>query len=54
MNNEAAIHYDINSTTLPELVQTNEDEGIGILVSMAKEGKITLKRCQKQHMNKKQ
>lgn len=40
MNNEAAIHYDINSTTLPELVQTNEDEGIGILVSMAKAGKI--------------
>ncbi len=34
------INYDINSENLPELVQNNEDEGIGILVSMAKSGKI--------------
>lgn len=40
MNEQTAINYDINSSNLPELVQSNEDEGIGILVSMAKSGKI--------------
>ena len=40
MTEQAVINYDINSSNLPELVQTNEDEGIGILVSMAKAGKI--------------
>lgn len=40
MTEQAAINYDINSANLPEIIQTNEDEGIGILVSMAKAGKI--------------
>ena len=40
MTEQAALNYDINSANLPELVQSNEDEGIGILVSMAKSGKI--------------
>ena len=40
MTEQAALNYDINSANLPELVQANEDEGIGILVSMAKAGKI--------------
>ena len=40
MTEQAALNYDINSANLPDLVQSNEDEGIGILVSMAKAGKI--------------
>ena len=40
MIEQATLNYDINSANLPELVQANEDEGIGILVSMAKAGKI--------------
>ncbi len=40
MTEQAAINYDINSENLPELIQSNDDEGIGILVSMAKAGKI--------------
>ena len=40
MTEQAIKHYDINGENLPEIVHSNEDEGIGILVSMAKAGKI--------------